>query len=319
MIPTLIANQAFKMAQAFWDQRAQLFPGWHGYGWQGPISNPTITFLTDLATKGALAAAIGPLQAMLPIKLVVSARFRTLRTHTELSGLPGVQPGSGIVAKNGECGVGPFGTLGAFLRRNDLPASSPLWLLSNLHILAGKAHCANPVTVESENGKTISKTVLAATKPHDGGKVDAAVALMDQGEPGIPNYAALSINSPDPIAVDTGARVAKLGAATGQRPGVVLFHLNQVDVLLEDLLVEATLMDQIAVAPEPGNGPFVDDGDSGSLVASGGRPAGLLFAMKPHAPDEDIQGNIGLVNPFDAVLSELTASLGGQWELALAQ
>lgn len=315
MMPMVI-DQILSVAQLLWTQRDR-FPGWHGYGWQGPASRPTVTFLTDLATKGALYDAIAPYRHLAPIKLIVSAKFRTLRTVTGRSGLPQVQPGSGIVATNGNCGVGPFGTLGAFLRRKDLDPSSPLWLLSNLHVLAGNANCANPVTIESEDGTAISKTVKAAAKPHDGGKVDAAVALMDQGETGIPNYAALGIQSPDPIAVDTGAPVAKLGAATGPRTGFVLFHLKQVNVLLQDLLVEATFNDQIAIAPESGNGPFLDDGDSGSLVASGGRPAGLLFAMKPHAPDEDLQGNIGLANPFDAVLSELSASLGGQWELAL--
>jgi len=312
-----IVHWAFEMAHKLYHARG--FPGWHGYGWQGPISSPTITFLTDPATKEALSKAIAHWTFLkrIPIKMVVSTKFRTIQTHSHPGKLVGVRPGTGIVATNGACGMGPYGTLGAFLRRKDRP-TSPLWALSNMHILAGKANCPIPVTVMSEDGKTISKMVQAAATPHDGGHVDAAVALMDQGEPGIPDYGALGITSSEPIAVDTGARVSKLGAATGRSNGIVLFHLKEVNVLLEDLLVEATLNDQIAVAPEAGNGPFVDDGDSGSLVASQGRPAGLLFAMKPHAPDEDLQGNIGLVNPFAAVLSELSASLGGQWELALA-
>jgi hypothetical protein len=39
--------------------------------------------------------------------------------------------------------------------------------------------------------------------------------------------------------------------------------------------------------------------------------------MKPHDQNEALEGNIGLVNPFDSVLSELSASLGTKWQLAI--
>jgi hypothetical protein len=132
--------------------------------------------------------------------------------------------------------------------------------------------------------------------------VDVAVAMI-RPDSADPLYDPLKIASTTPITPAYGDLVQKLGAETNLTCGRVSSVKCTFDVLDCAENNNSEFIDQISV--DSVGPPFLDKGDSGSLVVSKGFPAGLLFAI---ANPDTADPPVGLVNPWQAVLDSLATT-----------
>lgn len=209
------------------------------------------------------------------------------------------------------------GTLGAVVK----DASNKLYVLSNNHVLAksNAGHIGDKISQpgnidvncspsSTDTVATLSKFAKITFSTSANNKVDGAIAaivpgdvstsgaIIDVGNPGQPQAAALNMH------------VKKSGRTTGLRKGIItalnLTTITQYDTSCgSSTHKSARFVGQIYVSDAAGGtpNPFIDHGDSGSLlvadVASCPAALGLLFAG-------DSTGG-GAANPIQTVLSAL--------------
>ncbi len=203
------------------------------------------------------------------------------------------------------------GTLGGFVRLD-----GRLALLSNNHVLAASdAGAVGDAVLQpgpADGGTPAGRVAtLAAAVPFTerGNRVDAAVAILDEGveaEPGRLPGGPLGATVPDGVEVEPDEEVEKVGRTTGHTRGrVTAVEVDGVAVQYDDGV--HLFDDQIEI--EGLSGAFSAGGDSGSVVwRSGDRaPLALLFAGSSQG------GSTGAGLTFASPLSTVLSTLGVEW------
>lgn len=209
------------------------------------------------------------------------------------------------------------GTLGAWVRSTRAEDGGRLLALSNNHVFANvNQGVAGDVIVQpgtSDGGTrehhriaTLLRFVPILLGAGHQNRVDAAVAALDDNALALLEQCTIGTVKKVAPDVDEGDDVQKHGRTTGLTRGVVRDVVYDAVVGMDHAnpAVHARFVDQIRVVAQPGSS-FVQGGDSGSLVTTCGTPpegVGLLFAGPPN-------GSYGLVNPLQAVLTELDITL----------
>jgi hypothetical protein len=297
-------EEAFINIRSLWKNRHTDFPNWHGFGVIGSGDALKIQYFI---LPGTDSGKLIQKSAFLPpdsLKIKELPRFRRSGQEKGLTPTK-LRPGTGVrsvstVSGNPNCRTRCPGTIGAFLRQRG--TMEPVWLLSNHHVLVGDEDCL-PVKVFSQQGDLISSTVGFVPIEDSGNLVDVAVAKI-QHDAADPLYDPLKVTSPTPITLAYGDFVQKLGAVTNLTCGRVSGLRCTVDVLDCGENNNSEFINQISV--DSVGPPFLEKGDSGSLVASKGFPAGLLFAIaNPSSADPPA----GLANPWQQVLDSLATTI----------
>lgn len=297
-----------------WGDREQKFPGWHGFSKDAVDGKQTALFFSPGTDPSALLRALASSGLKnVTTRVVHTPPFKKISTSTMVSGVSTLRPGSGVFSASSNCGQGPTGTIGAFLRPVTTKTTDPRWLLSSHHILVG-ATCPSGIQIRRDTGEVISTTVKSVPLQEHDNKVEAAVAQLKDSLDLTPVYPGLSITSVEPAEPVEGSTVSKLGMATGITQGEVLHSSSRFDVDLEGDGGVTEFIDQIVIRSVEGT-PFLATGDSGSLVVSNGQPLGLLFAMSEG--DNEEGSPFGLASPFGNVLKEVNKVVAGALQLML--
>ncbi|MFB9377021.1 hypothetical protein ACFFKU_02560 [Kineococcus gynurae] len=203
------------------------------------------------------------------------------------------------------------GTLGAFVR---VEGSDGVYILSNNHVIADsdRASVDDPILQPgpADGGQAADRVArLARAIPlaaGDGNTVDAAIALLADGEEFDPTYPVGRITGfTDP---EDEVDVEKVGRTTGWTTGrISAIELD--DVAVEYPVGVVSFDGQFEVTGH--DRAFSAGGDSGSLVylPGSGQAVGLLFAGSERGGDNGT--GLTFCNPIGLVLSALGATLVG--------
>ena len=231
----------------------------------------------------------------LPAGLKLSLKFGGFRPLSAGARVRPAGPGSLIgVDCPGRDGVFPAGSLGALVRRDGRPGE--LFILSANHIIAlnGDARRHGLTKVVQPCRTDVAATgndEVASTEDLD--PICELTAAANRGDwalakagPGVthsfPPAMALSTDRPIPAAEAIGKIVIKAGAATGVRRGRISGIRTSFILPYASLNFSFKFVDQLTVDDIPGQPPFAETGDSGSLaVTEAGEPVGLVYADGP--------------------------------------
>src|ERR1700746_2936733 len=137
-----------------WKVREQKFPGWHGFSKVAGDKNYIALFFTPGTDPSDVLRTVSAHHDV-PVRVVHTPIFKKISTGPLVSGISTLRPGSGVFSSSSNCGQGPTGTIGAFLRPTTTKANDPRWLLSSHHILAGTV-CQSGIEIHRDTGEVIS-------------------------------------------------------------------------------------------------------------------------------------------------------------------
>jgi hypothetical protein len=313
MITPEMIKEALNRVRTLWNTRRDNFTNWHGYAASGKGDAAQIKYYILPDTSGSeLLNHSSDISELVPVVIEEMPQFVQAAAGNE-SLVIKLRPGTGVrsVSSSPDCTKRCPGTIGAFLRKKG--TTSPVWLLSNFHVLVKDEDCL-PVKVFSQQGDFISDNVKFIPLFDTGNEVDVAVAEIDPAFPD-PLYDPLKISDITPMLPADGDLVQKLGAKTGLTCGKVRHQSCTMDVLDCDENNNLEFINQIMVDSIPGKRPFLGKGDSGSLMVSKTRPAGLLFAISNPLSADPFTG---LVNPWQVVLNKLATIIPPPIEMLLS-
>src|SRR5882672_3016549 len=268
----LSANElhTIDLARGLWQQRKSIASGWHGFGVvddQNMVKRLTL-YAESSADLPALNRVAASINTKLPVDILQIPRFRYCGGAAPSIPQP-LQPGQSVFAKDGLCGRGASGTITAFLQHVSAGKDDPILLLSACHVLARDRQCRNSVTIRLDaGGATIGTALHPVELQKRGNKVDAAVVELQNGIAVQARYQGILVTSKTPAAQRpvVGAQIEKLGFA-GPTKGKLLFYCPKIEVIPGAGIGSVEFEDQMLIASS-NEGPFVQDGDSGSLVVS---------------------------------------------------
>lgn len=295
--------------------------GWYGFGIGYVAEKPVLTFLvkpgSDLKEfKSQVASMTNMETRLLPV------RFRQLETGASIAWDNPLQPGNFVFGKEADGGESCHGTIGPFLRYENPEQDDPTWLLSSRHTMVKKEEKAGPRKItllgasedEGSNENTIlSEDVRFTPRMQAGNMIDAAIAQVKDPKNVHQTFGDLPIKSTAPIDLIEPVIVQKLGNVTDTTEGIFICRCDVVTVFNCKDNGSADYVNQLLIGSLRGKGEFLDKGDSGALLASQGRPAGLVFArneklpaaVKLPDPPPDFVSPFALANPFQTVLDQL--------------
>lgn len=317
--------------RGLWKQRNTKpgLSGWHGFGICRSQDSQSLTLLVDPDSDPTpLVAATSDPQQPLPINTLRVHRFRQMRTGNNQAQPNPLQPGNSVFGLDVFENRGCVGTIGAFLRLANPASTDQTWLLSNNHVLVQASRNPAAAEIKGSDDSVLSKNIKLVSLQPSGNLVDAAIAALTNASNPSSVYPGLQVSSNKPVRPVPLSPVQKLGNATGVTCGTFLCICDSVDVLHCNDNGSSEFVNQMLIGSIPAHLPFLDDGDSGSLVVSNGQPAGLLFAKTEKPPQNVVTPStagapFGLASPFDTVLAELSrviADPGGRsLEMLLAQ
>ncbi|HXB20878.1 MAG TPA: hypothetical protein VNV88_05825 [Candidatus Solibacter sp.] len=286
----------------------------------GGSAGPPADAISTVGSPNGVPAAQTILQnAGPPFTLPGAVPATTLATPANI--LTVLEPGQGVTARNNRCSE-TTGTIGTFLKFVDQRPGDPILVLSACHVLARSQECNAGVEISADNQKIISGVVIPVEINRNGGNlVDAAVAslVVDNGIPPSGSVRVLNtypldfgMTSTKPIRPDAQARVDKIGHL-GKTQGTVVGFCPRIDVDPDPAHVgRIEMVDQMLIESSSDH-PFLGPTDSGALVVSGGRPAGLLVAIALNGNSS--RSPLGVASPFEAVLAEVSRVLSRPVEM----
>jgi hypothetical protein len=297
------------------------FRSWHGYGWReeatGLVVSPFVSNPQDLdAIVARIAASLPP---EVKVEGIVMPPFQEIGSGTPKELPDPFHPGNVVI---GDCSSAHIGTIGGFLTAED---DDSTWLLSNRHVLT---ECPSGQLIGA-NFTVLGSDVRSVPPQPKNNIVDAAVVKIENPSEVNPRFEELGrVAQPTLLTMarlQEGTAVRKLGNVTGVTSGKLVLHCPKVNV--EDKAgVVREFVHQLAIIPNGQIGLFADDGDSGSLIVTGGPDAGdsgstiasdehvigLLFASSIASAIEipvgqSLKPPFYLANRWDNVIQELSA------------
>jgi len=341
-----LEQEALRLLIHFWDLRTTINKAWHGIGLDDrSIPKKLLLYVDSKSAIEPLKQAAAMFQNLLPFDVLFLPRFQFLAlaktakkapkpllgavknlkpskpdlTKSAKPALHPLLPGQGVFAFDDVCRRGPTGTIGGFLEFADGNKPGPALLLSAGHVLGRDPQCRRNLQIFRDDDESLlSKKVTTVELRDEGNRADTAVAELSPNVAAIPSYDGITVTNPVPedhIAGETP--VEKLGMSSGPTMGTFKHLLSRIEITPNPLTGPKVFVDQMLIVSN-NDKPFVEDGDSGGLLACHGRPAGIVIAKsKP----EDIvdqppdlrgfaDGRYALASPFKAVLEELQNAIG---------
>jgi Trypsin len=321
MDPLPIILQLLHVLLNLWEFALVDHVNWDAYGFRAEKMDTEVplraaVFVRSQAAGEALIERLRAELSLLPpevlnrlFEIVIMPRpFLGTRTGIKFRKSVMGRPGARVFTTSARCGRGCFGTIGGFLKQAGAPATDPVWLLTNHHILAEHEECVRNSQVRGSGGRLLSTQVrfvpLQENKPN---QADVAIARIRDPKTISGEYPGISITCPSPARPRDKMQVQKLGNATNVTTGIALWYCPRVvSVSCSGKTFE--FEDQIVIGSKSKKEPFLAHGDSGSLVIGDRHPIGLLHAIgsKVTLPS-GIQAvaPLGLASPFGTVLKEL--------------